>query len=287
MRLWAATLVASVLLSGCNKDKRVARNHLEGEGLENIEMVAQAKHGEFRYTATRDDDRCVGAIEVQRGRGTTQINDRISCRPLESQCTAEAPGICFRLGQIHDSGDDGPLDPTPRDKTKAAQWYRAGCDYGDGPCCNQLGVLHAEGEGVAKDMATALALFKQACDGGAGRGCLNLGISYHHGRGVKADSKRAAELYQAGCRLKSTSACYNLGVCTRDGIGVERDPRAAVPFFAAACSKRHYEACVNLGLLYLDDDVGRNEARARHAFAQACKGGLDDACQGLRDLEIQ
>ncbi len=121
-----------------------------------------------------------------------------------------------------------------QDAVQAAALYRQGCDGGNAPGCTGLGVLYAQGLGVAQDAVQAAALYRQGCDGGDARGCTNLGVLYEQGLGVAQDEPRALALYEQACDMGQATGCYYAGWNLRDGIGVARDVQAALTLFLKA-----------------------------------------------------
>ncbi len=61
-----------------------------------------------------------------------------------------------------------------KDTTRAADFFRKGCDLGQMRGCSTLGALHANGDGVVKDAALAKRLFERSCSGGFDGACQNL-----------------------------------------------------------------------------------------------------------------
>src|SRR5688572_16500630 len=59
--------------------------------------------------------------------------------------------------------------------------YSKACDGGDASACATLGVMYAEGQGVAEDEERAAALYQKACDRGAAGGCSGLAYMYENG----------------------------------------------------------------------------------------------------------
>lgn len=59
-----------------------------------------------------------------------------------------------------------------------------------------LAVCYMNGEGVKKDMETAVTLYQQAADKGYALAINNLAWCYANGLGVKKDMKKASVLYQ-------------------------------------------------------------------------------------------
>lgn len=271
---------------GCSRAERTAQEHLEAQGLLDIELEELNTPGNFSYTCSFGDDACVGRINVVHQGTNTSIRDQISCRPREENCNAETPGVCWRLGKIHEEGDTDEMDPTPVDHGKAAALYRKGCDLGHHKSCNALGVLHVDGRGVGKSHRDANALFDRACSGGSMRGCYNVALSHHHGHGRPADPSAAQPLYEKACAANVASACYNLGVCARDAVGRKREHPLARSSFLKACRKRHLDACLNLGVLVtLAEHIPAEPDLARVAFRRACDGGVADGCTALQKLE--
>ena len=272
--------------ASCRSSERTAREYLEAEGLEQIRMSSiSGQEDAFAYTATRQDDDCVGWVAIQHEPGKPRISDRVSCRPRVDRCSTEDPITCFRLGLMHAMGDDSPLDPTDVDDGTAAGYFDIACRGGHGRACNALGVAYADGKGVPADLGRAHQSFERACRFGSAKGCFNEGLGHHHGRGVPRDPGRAVQLYERACGEGLASACYNLGVCRRDGTGVARSPVRATSAFAAACAGGHGLGCVNLGVMYATGDgIPVDEVAARNFFHKACQAGIAEGCDGLEKL---
>ena len=54
----------------------------------------------------------------------------------------------------------------PQDYAQAAEWYRKAADQGFAGAQVNLGLLYANGQGVARDYAEALKWFRSAADRG-------------------------------------------------------------------------------------------------------------------------
>jgi len=84
----------------------------------------------------------------------------------ESECAAGWGWACGQAGWAFDSGE-------------GARWLTRGCEppdprRADAQSCSRLGVLFAEGRGVAQDLGRAQALLKKACDSGYENACRHL-----------------------------------------------------------------------------------------------------------------
>jgi TPR repeat protein len=70
-------------------------------------------------------------------------------------------------------------------------WYRKSADNGDILALDQLGVLYANGQGVARNDQQAVELFRKAAEKGWFKSQFNLGFMYDQGRGVLKDPQMA------------------------------------------------------------------------------------------------
>jgi uncharacterized protein len=70
-------------------------------------------------------------------------------------------------------------------------WYQMAAEQGNAGAQNNLGAMHLEGQGVARDYKAALSWLRKAAEqsgtGGAGLAQVNLGRMYAKGRGVPQD----------------------------------------------------------------------------------------------------
>ncbi|MGD0799755.1 MAG: serine/threonine-protein kinase [Terracidiphilus sp.] len=129
---------------------------------------------------------------------------------------------------------------------EAAVLFDQACTMGTPVACDNLGVMYANGNGVAKDDGHAATLYSKACDAGDALGCSNLGNIYSSGRGVSKDSARAAALYLKACNLSNAIACSNLGNLYRFGNGVERDADKARQYLGLGCKMGNQWGCDRL-----------------------------------------
>jgi TPR repeat protein len=68
---------------------------------------------------------------------------------------------------------------------------------------NNLGLVYAEGTGVAKSDAAAVVWFRRAAEQGLPDAQYNLGLAYDLGRGVSTDHSAAAIWYRKAVRQGS------------------------------------------------------------------------------------
>jgi TPR repeat protein len=182
---------------------------------------------------------------------------------------------------------DGSLDPSEL----AARFDRK-CVQGDLEACRNLGVMYAEGTGVASDLRRATALFGQACNGGNLSACNHLALALAEGLGTDKQPQRAAEIYQKACDGGFKLACRNLGLLLRDGRGVPVDLARAELLLDKACKGNVPFACTNAGDLdaMLAAKGTGTQARYKQSIGHyklGCDGGDPTACRqiGIAYLE--
>jgi TPR repeat protein len=96
---------------------------------------------------------------------------------------------------------------------------RAG-DYNAG---YYLGLLYWEGNGVEKDLATAVVWLSDAAARGHAGAQLSMALAYENGQGVERNYHRGAELMSEAAHGGHPDAQYLLGTYYRDGRGVVQD----------------------------------------------------------------
>jgi TPR repeat protein len=79
----------------------------------------------------------------------------------------------------------------PATDRAAFEFFKKACAAGYAPSCNGLGVLYAQGRGVAKDLARAAHLYYDACAAGASTGCEHLAEALQRGTGIAEDAAAA------------------------------------------------------------------------------------------------
>jgi TPR repeat protein len=123
----------------------------------------------------------------------------------------------------------------------------------------------------------------QGCnDWNDGRACTNIGIMYAQGRGVAKDETKAVEFYEKGCKYNDPAGCLALGIALLSGTGVAKDPAKAAQAFEKACDRSDLRGCADLGfLLITGQGVAKDEAKAVQLFQKACDGGNATGCNNI------
>jgi TPR repeat protein len=86
--------------------------------------------------------------------------------------------------------------------------------------------MYATGDGVTKDMTTAIRWFRQAADAGGGAAAYNLALIYKHGDGVPRDERQAVSWLTKAADLDFIPAVRDVGIRAaypRDGSAPNMD----------------------------------------------------------------
>ena len=128
-----------------------------------------------------------------------------------------------------------------------------------------------------QDFATAFRLWKPLADKGDANAQYNLGLMYANGRGVAQDYKEAVKWYRLAAAQGNANAQYNLGVMYDQGNGVAQDYKEAVKWYRLAAAQGDARAQYNLGVMYDNGDgVAQDYTRAHMWFNLAASSLTGD-----------
>lgn len=119
--------------------------------------------------------------------------------------------------------EDGMVAYQEKDYLKAIQVWRPLAQAGDAAAQYRLGVMYAEGRGVAPNDAEAALWFERAAEQGEPMAQYNLGASYAGGTGVRKDMAAAAKWFRRAADQGVALAQLNLGLLYANGAGVPQD----------------------------------------------------------------
>src|SRR6202158_1141267 len=123
--------------------------------------------------------------------------------------SAQSRRALYQLGRAYAANQQVP---------EAMGAYRKAADKGSTAAMVELGVLLANGSGVAKDQAQARKLFERAAEAGNPRGVTNLAALSDSG-GAPSDPVKARALLAKAAQTNSAEAQYQLGLMTAGGNG--------------------------------------------------------------------
>jgi hypothetical protein len=92
----------------------------------------------------------------------------------------------------------------------------------------------------------------------------------------------ARPLFDQACNGGEMKACNYLGYLYAQGLGGAHDIQKARDLYQRACEQGTLSSCASLGSLY--QDAGDND-NARRFFQKACNGGINEACDLLRNVK--
>ena len=136
--------------------------------------------------------------------------------------------VALLAGLLGTAAIAGPLEDgmeayQEKDYLKAIQVWRPLAQSGDASAQYRLGVMFAEGKGVAPNDAEAALWFERAAEQGEPMAQYNLGASYVEGTGVRKDLVAAAKWFRRAADQGVSLAQLNLGLLYANGAGVAQD----------------------------------------------------------------
>ncbi len=192
--------------------------------------------------------------------------------PACRKAVASQPGVdrfAFQLGRALD-----------RDESfkEAAKWYRQAAEKGYSGAMVGLGILYAEGAGVAKDAKAALRWYRKAVEKGNADAMLQLGKMYENGQGVSENQKEALAWFRKAAEKGHSGAMFDLGFKLAEGAGVKRDVEEGVQWYQKAAEKGVAEAMLLLGEIYEEGKKGiaANPDEAVRWYEEAVDKGSGD-----------
>jgi TPR repeat protein len=144
--------------------------------------------------------------------------------------------IAFALAAPVRAGplEDGMAAYREKDYVKAVELWRPLAEAGDAVAQYQLGVLYAEGKGVAHDDALAAVWFRRSALQGNANAQYDLAASYSEGVGVDKDEAEAAKWFRRAADQRMGFAQLNLGMLYASGRGVPKDSVEALKWMELA-----------------------------------------------------
>jgi TPR repeat protein len=214
-----------------------------------------------------------------------QPGRRIDCR---------FDGVLLALGTKPGSVAAGPIEDraavykegvaayTRGDYATAMRLWHPLADQGFASAQSNIGLMYAEGRGVARDHAAAANWFRKAAEQGVASAQNNLGLMYDNGQGVPQDHAAAMSWYRKAAEQGHASAQNNLGVMYVKGQGVAPDHAAAVNWFRKAAEQGNASAQYSLGLMYAKGQgVPQDQAAAASWYRKAADQGVANAQNSL------
>jgi curved DNA-binding protein CbpA len=169
---------------------------------------------------------------------------------------------------------------------KALPLYLQLAEQGNPDAQFNLGLMHAKGQGVAKDDKQAVEWFAKAAEQGYREAQTKLGYMYATGKGVAQSYVSAIYWCYQAAKQGDPTAQYNLGLMYEQGQGVARDVSLAVSWYSMAAAQGDARSQYNLGVMYENGvGVAKDGKQAAALFTKAAKQGLTEAITALEKME--
>jgi TPR repeat protein len=171
-----------------------------------------------------------------------------------------------------------------RQYAEAVAAFRKAADKGSTAAMVELGVMYANGTGVARDDAQARALLARAAEAGNPRGVANL-AALSGNAGGETDPARARALLARAAETNA-EAQYQLGLMLADGVGGPQDDVAARALFERAAAQNHAGALERMGAFAQSGRGGpADKSAAKAYYERAAALGNEEARAALKRAE--
>jgi hypothetical protein len=134
------------------------------------------------------------------------------------------------------------LAPSKRELLTDFESTRAKAEGGNPEAQARLGFFYEFGEGVTKNLESALSWYSKAADQGNRAASFNLAGCHLNGVGVKQDSAKAVEIYMGLANLGDEDAMFALAKIYEQGNGVPKNLPRAIEYYRKAAAKGLSEA---------------------------------------------
>lgn len=173
-----------------------------------------------------------------------------------------------------------------RNPALAVEWWRKAAGQGMVRAMHNLANAYIAGEGAAQDHAAAIKWLRAAADKGLDRSQYTLGQMYGYGLGVKQDKAIAAKMFRMAAEQGHDRAQYNLGKMYRDGAGgLDRSAEEAARWFRKAALQGYTKAQSHLGTRYgRGEGVPRDDVEALMWMILAAEKGHPAAIENAKVL---
>ena len=142
--------------------------------------------------------------------------------------------VLFATGAAAGPLEDGIAAYNRGDPKTALKLWQPLADAGNADAQVNIGVLHANGEGVPQSYAEALTWYRKAADQGDVFALNNLGLMYMRGQGITASDRMAVQLYRQAADRNFAPAQFNLATMYAQGRGIEKDKAEAYKWLTLA-----------------------------------------------------
>ena len=252
------------------KDEEEASRRAEAEAIKKAadDEAARKVADETKPLAEADAAKRKADEEAEQANLVVADCDRLAASPYDADRPSEVAGVLdyTRIEGAATAACDQAMRRYPevarftyqagraalagKDYAKAERLFRSAIAKGSVGALGALGVMYANGIGIAQDSIEARKLYEQGVARGNSNAMNNLGHLYENGRGVPQDYAEARRWYEKGATLGNAIAMTSLGNLYANGRGVTRDYAAARKWYEQAAVIGYATAVVDIGWLY-------------------------------------
>lgn len=179
------------------------------------------------------------------------------------------------------AGDALMEQPTGKNQTIAARYYKKAAELGDSWGAYKYANMLFDGTGVPKDVPAAVGFYDQAASKGNPWAQYRLGEIYVDGTGVAKDPERGRALLEKASQQKNAWAQYRLGDIYLNGTDTPKDLDRALKYLTPSAKAGNDWAQLRLGEYYAG---GIDVAKGRSYLEQSAAQGNSYAQYGLANL---
>ena len=127
-----------------------------------------------------------------------------------------------------------------------------------------------------------------AADFGDAKGAFYVGYMYERGEGVQRNINSAVEWYTKSAKMGNRGAQHNLGFFYYSGIGVEQNLKLAYEFFMMAAKQGKADSMLNIGVMYENGEyLAKDYHKALEWYRKAADNGNSDGEQFYNALQYR
>lgn len=201
---------------------------------------------------------------------TQQISADMAFAMMAGNAEKGNPNAMLTLGAFYEQGIG-----TPRNFTKALEWYKKAAEAGLAEGHYNLGVCYEIGMGNVGDIQKAVTHFEKAAELGLVQAMQKLSSMYFTGNGVTQNEGKGLSWLVRAADAGAGDANNTLGVIYLQGLlNQKKDHKKAFDYFSKAADAGNLEAIKNLGVIYKDGlGVKQDTAKAFKWYLISQKGG--------------
>ena len=251
------------------------------EGLAGLQPNASASLFWCMHAAMQGDEPCRAQIKEAFINTPADYEKALSVFTSSLQARIGHGPAELELGKAYETGILGP------DLEEAARWYTLAAEQKIPQAQACLGLLYAEGKGVAKDEQKARALLAPAAEAGDPQAQLYWGKQAftQSEQDGGPDYAEAFKWFMNSAAQGNLEAQYLTGVMYMQGLGTEKSVKKALQAFSRAAEAGHPDAQYVVGQSYYKGlGIRQNMKEARKWLGKAAENGNQSAQELLKQL---